>query len=98
MKIFIDAQYRCHVSNETGDLREVETDVFNGACNEFIEGHRFVPYGEAWINEKGVRFFGEMVTPWKPYDELEAVQRNYELTLLADMKTALNLLGVTVDE
>lgn len=94
MKIFIDKQYRCHVSNELGDLREIETEVFNGACNEFIEGHRFIPYGETWTNEKGVSFVGEMIAPWKPYEELDRAQRDYERELAQAARILLGEVSV----
>ena len=38
----------------------------------------FVPSGETWVREDGDKFVGEMISPWKPYDELEATQRGYE--------------------
>jgi hypothetical protein len=39
-----------------------------------------------------------MIAPWKDYKELDAAQRQYERDQLADMKAALELLGVSVDE
>ena len=98
MKIYIDNECRCHTANPDGDFREIETDFFNGKCTTFIEGYRFVPSGESWTRFDGVVFYGEMITPWKPYSELDAAQRIYELVLIADMQNALNKLGVTLDE
>ena len=88
MKIYIDNDYKCHVSND-GTLREIETDFFDGKCDAFIEGFRFVPEGESWTRPDGVVFQGEMVSPWKPYNELDAAQREHERQLLADYESAL---------
>ena len=59
-------------------MTEVETDFFDGKCDTYIEGYRFVPYGETWVREDGVAFRGEMITPWKPWEELDDAQRDYE--------------------
>ena len=98
MKIFIDSEYRCHTANPDGTLQEVDTDFFNGKCQTFVEGYRFVPAGESWTRSDGVVFSGEMVAPWMDFSELDAAQRQYEQALIADMRLALNTLGVSVDE
>lgn len=105
MKIYIDSEYKCHTTNQNGDFREVEHSFFDGKCQTFIEGYRYVPSGESWTRFDGRVFRGEILAPCKPYEELDNVQREYEKQLLAeyesalaDMKTALNTLGVTLDE
>ena len=98
MKFYIDHEYRCNVTNPDGDFREVETKFFDGKCDAFIEGYRFVPAGESWTRSDGVVFQGEMIAPWMDYNALDAVQRIYEQALIADMQNALNKLGVTLDE
>lgn len=95
--IYIDPEFQCHVTND-GTMTAVETDFFDGKCDAFVEGHRFVPTGKSWTRSDGVVFTGEMVTPWKPYKELDNAQRKYEQALIADMRNALNKLGVTLDE
>jgi hypothetical protein len=97
LTIYIDNDYKCHVSDD-GTFRAVETDIFNGKCDVFVEGYRFVPSGEAWTREDGVTFSGEMFAPWKDYSVLDQEQRKYEQKQLADMREALALLGVAVDE
>ena len=62
--VYIDSKYRCHVSDD-GTMTAVETDFFDGKCDAFVEGYRCIP--------------GEMTAPWKPYSELAAAQRQYEL-------------------
>lgn len=98
MKIYIDNEYICHTTNPDGTFREVEIDFFNGKCEAFIMGYRFVPAGESWTREDGTVFYGEMIAPWKDYAELDETQREYEKALIADMQNALNKLGVTLDE
>lgn len=91
MKIYIDSEFRCHTVND-GTMTPVETDFFNDKCTTFIEGYRFVPAGESWEREDGDVFTGEMIAPWRNYDELEAAQREYEREKLADAENALAIL------
>ena len=86
MKIYIDSDYKCHVTDN--GTTAIETDFFDGMCKEFIEGYRFVPFGESWTREDGEVFEGEMIAPWKDYAELDAAQRSYEKQLLAEYETA----------
>jgi hypothetical protein len=95
MKIYIDSDYKCHLA-DNGTMIAVETDFFDGKCDAFIEGYRFVPSGESWTREDGVVFTGEMSAPWKDYSELEAAQREYEQALLAEYEKALKVVGVEV--
>ena len=99
MKIYIDDYCKCHKTND-GTMREVETDFFDGKCDAFIEGYLFVPEGETWTREDGVVFNGEMVAPWKDYNELASAQAQYEhdMAQMADMENALAILlgGETV--
>lgn len=62
--VYIDSKYRCHVSDD-GTMTAVETDFFDGKCDAFVEGYRCIP--------------GGMTAPWRPYSELAAAQRQYEL-------------------
>lgn len=77
MTIYIDTDYKCHTASGSG-LTAVETNYFDGKCRAYIEGYRFVPSGSTWVRSDGAIFQGEMVAPWKPWDELDAVQREYE--------------------
>lgn len=96
MTVYIDSEFRCHV-NQADSLTAVETDFFDGKCTAFIEGYRFIPAGQTWTREDGKVFSGEMAAPWKPFSELDAMQREYEQAQLADMQNALELLGVDVN-
>ena len=97
MKIYIDADYKCHVEND-GTMMEVETDFFSGMIDEYIEGFRFVPAGHTWIRDDGIEFIGEMIAPHTDYVELMGKQLLYEQAQRRDMQAALELLGVTPEE
>lgn len=71
-------------------MTAVTTDVFDGKCDAYIEGYRFVPSGETWTREDGVQFSGEMIAPWKPWSELDAAQREYERQQIAQYESALS--------
>lgn len=98
MTIYIDSDYKCHVSAAEG-RRAIETDAFNGKCAEWIESYRFVPESETWTREDGEVFKGEMVTPWKDLSEAYAAQAAYVTAQNAQYEAALtaieNALGVT---
>lgn len=79
--VYIDSEFKCHTTNPDGTFREIETSIFGGKCQGFIEGNRFVPSGESWISEDGTVFRGKMKFPWKNYDLLEAAQTQYEADL-----------------
>lgn len=89
MTIYIDADFKCHTVAGDG-LTAVETAAFDGMCAAYIEGYRFVPDGSTWVREDGTVFRGEMVTPWKPWDELDAVQREYEREQYNNLLTQLS--------
>lgn len=92
MKIFIDSDFKCHISND-GTMAEIQTDFFDGKCDSYIEGYRFVPDGKTWTRSDGTVFHGEMIAPFKPYDQLAAAQAQYE----ADMAEAANAYQEGVD-
>ena len=103
--IYVDDDYKCHASNPNGTYREISTDIFDGMCDAYVEGYRYIPAGERWVRDDGVVFAGEMVAPWKPWEELNKAQRDYERKQLAamadelaDAKAALAILGVSADE
>lgn len=93
--IYIDADCKCHATGD-GTMTALETDVFEGKCAAFLEGYRYVPPGTAWTRADGVTFTGEMVAPWKPWEELAAAQAAYERKQLAEYQEALKIVGVIV--
>lgn len=88
MIIYIDNDYKGHIAPAEG-LTAVETDYFDGKCDTYIEGYRYVPASETWTREDGVEFAGEMISPWKPWNELDEAQREYERQLLSEAQAAL---------
>ena len=90
MTIYIDNDFKCHTSDPDSILTAVETDFFDGKCQAYIEGYRFVPAGAAWTREDGVVFTGEMIAPWKDWNELDAAQRDYEREQLAAYEQAMS--------
>lgn len=97
MIIYIDNDYKCHVSSAAG-RRAIETDEFNGKCPEWIESYRFVPTGETWTREDGEVFTG-MMAPWKDLSAAYAAQTAYVTAQNAQYEAALTeietALGVT---
>ena len=87
--IYLDPiTFQCHTSQNAESTRiPYETDFFDGKCDAFIEGYRYIPAGESWTRPDGAVFHGEMIAPWKPYGELTAAQNQYE-AMLADMDNA----------
>ena len=77
MQIYIDAVFKCYTAPNEG-LATIETAFFDGKCAAYIEGYRFVPAGKTWTAADGTVYSGEMITPWKPWAELDAAQRAYE--------------------
>lgn len=90
MKIYIDSDFKCHTKPGEG-LREFETRFFSNVPDAYVEGYRYVPSGETWVRktptynmehevvgESETEFMGEMVAPWKPWEELDKILREYE--------------------
>ena len=84
--VYIDNEFKCHTTNPDNIFRAIETRVFDGICDEVIEGHRLIPFEETYIREDGIKFHGEMKFPWKNSEELDEVQRSYEKKLLAELR------------
>ena len=94
MKIYVNPNdFKCCASRSDETYMEIETDFFDGKCQTLIEGYRFVPSGYSWTRSDGTVFHGEMIAPFKPYDQLAAAQAQYE----ADMAEAANAYQEGVD-
>lgn len=89
MTIYIDSDFKCHTVAGDG-LTTVETAAFDGKCAAYIEGYRFIPAGQTWTRENGTVFTGEMVAPWKPWAELDEIQREYERAQYNDLLSQLS--------
>lgn len=75
--IYLDSEFKCYVT-DNGSMTPIETDFFNDKCDTFIEGYRFVPENESWTREDGAIFHGEMIAPWRDFNELLSAQKEYE--------------------
>ena len=95
--VYIDTDFKCHVKSD-GTTAEVQTDFFDGKCDAFIEGYRFVPAGHEWTRDDGMVFRGLMIAPWKSYAELEELQRQYEAEQIAEMNMMLTELMGGVED
>lgn len=73
-------------------MQAVSSEFFDGKCEAFIAGYRFVPRGETWTREDGTVFAGEMIAPWLPSDGLEKAQAEYEHKQLAAVTAEKNAL------
>lgn len=89
MMIYIDSEFKCHASDD-GTMTAVKTDAFDGKCDAYIEGYRFIPAGQTWTRADGVVFTGEMIAPWKPWAELDAAQREFEREQYAALLSKLS--------
>ena len=67
--IYLDSEFVCHLSND-GTMQEVQTDVFDGKADAYIEGYRFVPEGQTWTRSDGVQFQGIMIAPAMDYNKI----------------------------
>ena len=92
MTIYLDSEYRCRLNAGEG-MQAVETDVFDGKCQTYIEGYRFVPAGETWTRSDGTVFSGLMVAPAEDYAALTKAQTQYE----ADNSNRLAELGIPLE-
>ena len=76
MTSYIDNDYKCYTAEAEG-RRAVETEFFDGKCEEWIESYRFVPEGETWTREDGEEFRGELAATWKDLSEAYTAQTAY---------------------
>lgn len=103
MKIYIDNEYKCHVVPGEG-LTPEETSIFDGKCDRYINGYRYIPAGKSWTRPDGQVFYGKMIIPSEDIRILEAAQNAYEQALsetaekIDDLTSALDVIyagGVT---
>ena len=86
MIIYIDNYYKCHLSDD-GTRRAFDVPFFDGKCNEFIEGYRYVPSGETWTRVDGEVFRGEMITPCRDYSQISEIQTAVDRALAQAQQT-----------
>ena len=87
MMYYLDADFVVHLQDDGSMTPWNDTiGIFNGKCDTYITGFRVIPAKRTWVRQDGQSFVGEMITPWKPYHELEAVQRQYEQQLIQELQ------------
>ena len=86
MTVYIDELGHCHAENADG-RQAVEDEFFDGRAPEAIEGYLCT------LGVNGER----MISPWQPWEQLDAAQREYERQQYEDMRAAL-AESPTVDE
>ena len=83
MKIYIDSDYKCHATDPNNTYRAFDVPFFNLKCPEFIEGYRYIPMDETWMDQTG-----EFIAPWKSWAELDEAQYAYEQKLIPEYDKA----------
>ena len=76
--IYLNEKFECSAYEKADTRMSVETDFFDGKCDAFIEGYRFIPAGYTWTRKDGEVFVGEMIAPFKEMAYLDAVQTAFE--------------------
>lgn len=99
--IYLDSDFQCHLTDD-GTMTAIETDFFDGKCDTYIEGYRYVPSGEVWTRADGAAFTGEMISPLTDWQELDNAQGTYEReqyqTLTAENAELLEAMAEMVDD
>lgn len=81
MTVYIDELGHCHAENADG-RQAVEDEFFGGRAPEAIEGYMCT------LGVNGER----MISPWQPWEQLDAAQRAYEQNLLTQYEAALSAI------
>ena len=89
--IYIDSEFKCHVTGDS-TVRAVETILFDGKCDDYVEGYRLIPAGESWVRSDGEVFTGEMIAPWTDDAPLVQAQICYEREKLEEYEKLINEL------
>ena len=89
MTVYIDDDYKCHVTPIVG-ARGIEESFFDNKCPNLIESYRYVPAGATWTREDGVAFAGPMIAPWRDIRQYDIEQREYERQQIAQYESALS--------
>lgn len=79
MTVYIDELGHCHAENADG-RQAVEDEFFDGRAPEAIVGYMCT------LGVNGER----MISPWQPWEQLDAAQREYERQQLAQYESALS--------
>ena len=89
MTVYIDDDYKCHVTPIVG-ARDIEESFFDNKCPSLIESYRYVPAEATWAREDGVAFVGPMIAPWRDIRQYDGEQREYERQQIDQYESALS--------
>ena len=79
--LYIDSNFHLHVNNSSG-MTAVETDKFDGFCDELVECHKYIPPHD------GHALF---VQPWKDTASAEQAQLCFEYEkIISEYEAALS--------
>lgn len=81
MIVYIDELGHCHAENANG-RQAVEDEFFDARAPETIEGYMCT------LGANGER----MISPWQPWEQLDAAQRAYEQNLITQYEAALSAI------
>lgn len=93
--IYLDSNFMCHITN-SGTMTEIQTEAFDNLPNNVIELMRFVPEGVTWTRPDGRVIHGVFIQATNSA-KIDAYQRQWaeDQAQMSDMKTALEILGVS---
>lgn len=98
MNIYLDSEFKCHVTNADNLIEVTAPSNFDGMCDKAIECMRYVPAGMTYTKPDRTTIHGEFI---QCFDSVAAMayQAQYDEMKadMEDMREALNLLGVVVD-
>ena len=86
MTVYIDDDYKCHVTPIAG-ARSIDDTFFDNKCPNLIESYRYVPAEATWAREDGVAFAGPMIAPWRDIRQYDGEQQQYLLDKLAALQS-----------
>lgn len=96
MTVYINPNnFQCFCNYQEGFI-ELDTELFEGKCAEYIEGYRLIPFGYNWRRKDGKIFKGQVMMPWRDIRELNEIQSVYERNKIDEYSMALETLGVVL--
>lgn len=90
-ELYLDSEYMCHLEDD-GTRLYYSTDVFDETADAAIPYYRLIPDGMSWRNPKTGR---QYVGPFIQATNSQKIMQVTQEALIADMQSALAVLGVT---
>lgn len=80
MEVYIDKEYKCHLKFIDG-YREFNIPFFDNKSSVVIEGYRYIPTDEEWIDDHGIVYEGELLIPFRDMLFLNEIQKAVDIAL-----------------